>query len=278
MIKSYKKYILLLMLIVISFNFTGCTAVKNFQIKLGTRNEDFEYLSSNKVEQVVIQNIRDLGFKFIVTEPSAIKDMYILLSKGKKSEKKSELDPDYIFEFKIDGEVKKFYYVVGSDGGNFYDEENIYTVSKRLDEGIMTNLSFIRKPREFEYVYYKSILQVLEDYESVDSMIDQKVGLNIKGDVDCLKYIFSNDLKKFTEDIEKITTNLELVNNNEVDFDTIIQVKNRGFDSTNFKTMITINNKKENMQYLYYVIAENKFNEWDIEITGPNPDGIPKKW
>ena len=99
--------------------------------------------------------MRDLGFKFIVTEGSAKNTMYNLLSKAQKSTEKSNLEPDYIFEFDLGDEVKKFYYVVGSESGNFYNDTDVYTVSNRIDEVIIQNLSFIRKPKEFNYIYYK---------------------------------------------------------------------------------------------------------------------------
>ena len=84
--------------------------------------------------------MRDLGFKFIVTEGSAKNTMYNLLSKAQKSTEKSNLEPDYIFEFDLGDEVKKFYYVVGSESGNFYNDTDVYTVSNRIDEVIIQNL------------------------------------------------------------------------------------------------------------------------------------------
>ena len=115
MVRRRKKYFLAFILCIFIINFTGCTAITKIEKKLGLRNEYFEYLKSDDVQQISIQSSRDLGFKFIVTEPSAINDMYGLLSRAKVSENKSTLDPDYIFEFQIGDEVKKFYYVVGSD-------------------------------------------------------------------------------------------------------------------------------------------------------------------
>ena len=85
-------------------------------------------------------------------------------------------------------------------------------------------------------------------------------------------------MKEFTEDVKEISSNIEMTNNNIVDFDTVITVKNRGFDSVNFKTLVTINDKIENIEYKYYVIANNTFNEWNIEVTGPNPDKLPAEW
>ena len=87
--------------------------------------------------------------------------------------------------------------MVGSDSGNFYSDTDVYTVSNRIDEVIIQNLSFIRKPKEFNYIYYRPILEVLEKIEPSLKDKDYKIGINIKGDADCLKYIFSNDLKRF---------------------------------------------------------------------------------
>ena len=86
---------------ILMLNFTGCTTLTKIEKKLGLRNDYFEFLNSDNVEEISIQSTRDLGFKFIVTEPGAINDMYVLLSRAKVSENKSTLQPDYIFEFKI---------------------------------------------------------------------------------------------------------------------------------------------------------------------------------
>ena len=212
--------------------------------------------------------------------------MYNLLSHSKVSENKSKLEPDYIFEFKLGDDVKKFYYVVGSDEGNFYNDDIIFTVSKRLDEGIIKNLSFIRKPRDFECIYYDSILDVLnktaEDIEKSgkekDYIKDLKVGININGDIDCLKYVYSNDLKGFLDKAKKIIPDVSLVKNNTEGFDIVVNVKNRGYDSTNFKTLITVSNKPEKTEQEYYIIAVNEFKEWNIEVFGPNPNRLPDSW
>ena len=272
MLRIFKRYILLGVLIIGILNFSGCAAMENIEKKLGLKNDYFNYLNSSNVEQISIQSTRDTGFKFIVTEESAIKEIYNLLSKAKISENKSALEPDYKFEFDLGDEVKEFYYVVGTDEGNFYNDENTFSVSKRLDEGIIKNLSFIRKPRDFDYIYYESILDVLQLASKSNDIKDCKVGINIRTDVDCLKYVFSTDLNTFIEKAKQITPNVELVNNNEPDFDIVVTVKNRGYDSTNFKTLITVANKKENTEDKYYVVAVNEFKEWNIDILESKPD------
>ena len=272
MLRVLKRHILLGFLIIGILNFSGCTAIESIEKKLGLKNDYFNYLNSNDVEQISIQSTRDPSFKFIVTDESAIKEMSNLLSKAKISENKSTLEPDYKFEFDLGDEVKEFYYVVGTDEGNFYNDENIFSVSNRLDEGIIKNLSFIRKPRDFDYIYYQSILDVLQRIGKNGNINNYKVGINIKGDVDCLKYVFSTDLKKLIEKAQQIISNVELVNNNDSDFDVVVTVKNRGYDSTNFKTLITVTNKKENTESKYYVVAVNEFKEWNIDILESKPD------
>lgn len=276
MVKKYNKYILVLLVMTSIFTFSGCSVINNIEKKLGIKNEYFEYLNSNNVRKVSIESTRDTGFKFIVTEESAIREIYNLLSKAKVSEVKSNLDPDYKFIFELDDEVKEFYYVVGSDEGNFYNDNNIFTVSKRLDEGIIKNLSFIRKPRDFEYIYYNTILGVLKKSIEKDNIKDLKVGIDINGDVDCLKYIFSNDLKNFLEEAKEIIPNVNLIDDTESDFDVVITVKNRGYNSTNFKTIITIHNKKESTEDKYYVKGVNEYKEWIIDISEPNE--LPEEW
>ena len=272
MLRIFKRYILLGVLIIGILNFSGCAAIENIEKKLGLKNDYFDYLNSNDVEQISIQSTRDTGFKFIVTDESAIKEMSSFLSKAKISENKSTLEPDYKFEFDLGDEIKEFNYVVGTEDGNFYNDDNVFSVSKRLDEVIIKNLSFIRKPRDFDYIYYQTILEVLQIANKNQSLKDYNVGVNISGDIDCLKYVFSTDLNKFMQKANQIIPNVELVDNNEGDFDIVFTVKNRGYDSTNFKTLITVANKKENTEDKYYVVAVNEFKEWNIDILESKPD------
>ena len=276
MLKSIKLSCLTVVLIGIITTFSGCSVVENIEKKLGWKTDYFQYLDSENVEQISIQSMRDLGFKFIVTEGSAKSTMYNLLSKAQKSTEKSNLEPDYIFEFDLGDEVKKFYYVVGSESGNFYNDTDVYTVSNRIDEVIIQNLSFIRKPKEFNYIYYKPILEVLKKVEPSLKDKDYKIGINIKSDADCLKYIFSNDLKDFTSDAEKIISNVELVQTTTAGYDVVITVKNRGYDTLVYKTAIIVNNKRENTEETYYVVAQYEYKKWNISISEPNVK--PSNW
>ena len=255
---------------------SGCSPVKNIEKKLGMKNDYFEFLNNSNVDKISIQSTRDPGFKFIVTEDNAIKNMYQLLSRAKLSETKSTLAPDYIFEIQIGDEVKNFYYVVGSDEGNFYNDNEIFTASKRLDEGIIQNLSFIRKPREFDYIYYQSILDVLDVLKDKVKLSDYNIGINIQGDIECLKYVFSVDLRNFLEKAKKITPNVQLVENNDEKFDLVLSVKNRGYNSTNYKTKITVNDRIQKYTDEYFITAVNEFKEWNIKVSEAN--NKPKDW
>lgn len=272
------KILLIAFVIIMSTLFSGCEAIDNGMVKLGLKNNDFEYIKENKVNQIIIQSTRDAGFRFVVTDKNAINDIYNIVSSGRIKESKSKLDADYIFDIYIGEEVKSYKYVVSasdSDTGNFYDDEKAYLISKNLDDTIIKNLSFVRKPRDFEDIYYKCILDVLE--EKKDSLKeDNKVGVNIAGDVDCLKYMFSIDLEQFKKDIDKILPGTTLVENNSDDFDTVITVKNRGYSSKVFKTTITVDDKKNKIYETYYVSAVYESKGWDIDIGEVNTK--PENW
>lgn len=270
--------IALVVLLTTSTVLTGCTFINDLEVKMNLKNKQFEYIKQNKVDKIIIQSSRDAGFRFIVTDSKAIDDIYKLLSDGSEVSKKSSFDPDYTFEIFIGDDVKKYQYVVGANEhntGNFYDEDKAFSVSKNLENTIMQNLSFIRKPRNFEYIYYQSILKVIEGKKDALSN-GNKVGVDISGDTDCLKYMFSVDLEEFKKNLNKVLPNVNLVNNNYDNFDTIIKVKNRGYNGTVFKTLITIDNKKDKSFESYYVSGEYNYKDWDIKVSEPNK--MPQDW
>lgn len=275
--KINKSLVMFLVLIMMVTPLSGCSVVNDLAVDLNFRNEKFDYIKQNKVDKIIIQNVRDSGFRFIVNDSKAINDIYKILSKGKECKEKSSLDPDYMFEIWIGDDVKKYSYVVGANSsrvGNFYDDENAFSVPKNLENTIMQNLSFIRKPRNFEYIYYESILKVVESNK--DLLSNGKVGIDISGDVDCLKYVFSKDLEEFKKNLNKLIPNVGLVNNNPEDFDIIIKVKNRGYNSTAFKTLITIDNKLDKSFKSYYITAEYVYKDWEINVSKANV--MPQDW
>ena len=276
--KKY-RFTLVSVFIFICMSLTGCGLIDTALVKVGFKNTDFDYLLQNKVDKIIIQSSRDAGFRFIVNDQSAIQNIYKILSKGNIKDEKTSLDPDYVFEIYMGDEVKSYNYVVSVDErgvGNFYDENNSYLVSKSLDDSITQNLSFIRKPREFEEIYYNSILQVLELKKDELSKGDNKVGIDITGDVDCLKYMFSVDLKKFEKNLDKVVAGTKLINNNSEEFDTVITVKNKGYSSKKFRTVITVDNKKDKIYETYYVVGNYEYKSWDIYIG--NPGEKPDEW
>ncbi|MEG0856488.1 MAG: hypothetical protein RSG52_08410 [Terrisporobacter sp.] len=272
-----KVSLLIVTIMLVSLNFTGCTTIDNAKKKLGLKNEYFEKFQVQNIDQISIQSVRDPSFKFIVTEQKAIDDMYKLLCSSGDSENRTELNPDYIFEFNIGDKIEKFNYIVGAHEGNFYNETNSFTVSNRLDEGIMKNLSFIRKPRDFEYIYYNSILSVLNMKKNEFTDTPHKVGIDIQGDIDCLKYVFSSDVEEFLKKARKIVPDIDLVNNNSSEFDVILTVKNKGYDSVTYRSKISVDNKKDKIQESYYIKATNEFKEWNIITSEPNISN-PSEW
>ncbi|QLY79648.1 hypothetical protein [Clostridium intestinale] len=270
--KSITKFILLMLVILTLF--TGCSIVDKGKLKLGLKNEDFEYIKNDEVDKIVIQSTRDKGFRFVVADDKTIKDVYNLLSSAKAMGEKVDLESDYIFEIYVGEEVKKFNYVVGVDEkskGNFYDENKVYYVSSRIDNDIIQNLSFVRKPRDFSAIYYGSILKVLEEKKSYLNDGNKRVGIDILGDVECTKYILSRDLEAFNSDMAKITNNVKIINGNKQDFDVIITVRNQGYTSKKFKTNITIENKNDHSYEIYYVWGDYDLKAWSIQTSTTKP-------
>lgn len=275
--KNRKFIFIILSVLITTTMLSGCTFIDSMAVKMNLRNEKFDYIKENSVDKIIIQNVRDSGFRFIVNDSQAIKDIYKSLAKGKIEKEKTTLDPDYIFEVWMGDEVKKYSYVVGSDSkkvGNFYDDEYAFSVPKNLENTIMQNLSFIRKPRDFQYIYYQSILKVAEAKKN--DIGDLKVGIDISGDTDCLKYVFSTELEDFKKNLKKVLPNAELVDNNSKDFDVIMTVKNRGFSSKVFKTLISVENKNDKSLENYYISAEYNLKTWDINVSEVNQK--PQDW
>lgn len=276
--KKATKGLIAVLMIMLSVNLSSCGVIDN--IKSRFKNDNSYFDNVGEVDQISIQSIRDKSFKFLVTDEKAIVNMYDLLSKAKVSDVKSDLQPDYIFEIKMGDEIKQYNYVVGAYEGNFYNDETSFTVSKRLDEGILQNLSIISKPRDFEYIYYQPILDVIDESSKSLDYTSKKVGVDIKNDVYCLKYIFSTDLESFLKKAKKTAPNIEIIDNNESDFDVVIRIKNRGSSTTQYKSNITVEDKKEKTEYYYYIVGENEYKEWNINIyTEDNlPKDVEKNW
>ena len=276
-----KKFRLLLLCLVVllASSLSGCSLLNKGLVKLNLKNDNFNYIQENKVEKIIIQSTRDSGFRFIMNDNNAIEDVYRILSKGKIKEKKTSLDPDYLVEVYVGDEVKSYNYVVSVDErgvGNFYDEDNVYLISQKLDDTILSNLSTIRKPKNFEDIYYNSILEVLKVKKDVLNSGDNKVGININGDVDCLKYMFSVDMKTFEKNMNKLIPGATITQSDTSDYDTVVTVKNRGYSTKVFKTTIIVDDKVNKSYETYYVQGNYQNKSWNITVSEPNVK--PENW
>ncbi len=276
-----KKFRLLALslIVLLTTSLSGCSLLNNGLVKLNLKNNDFDYIKENKVEKIIIQSTRDSGFRFIMNDSSAINDVYKILSSGKVKEKKTSLSPDYLVEVYVGDEVKTYDYVVSVDErgvGNFYDDDKVYSISQKLDDTILSNLSTIRKPKNFEDIYYNSILDVVKLKKDDLASGDNKVGININGDVDCLKYMFSVDLNTFEKNLNKYIPGAEVTDSDTSDYDTVITVKNRGYSTKIFKTTIVVDDKINKSYETYYVQGNYQNKKWNIVVSEPNVK--PENW
>lgn len=260
-----------------SLFFSGCTVINDMQVKFGWKNRDFEYIKENKIDKIIIQSTRDAGFRFIVTDKRTINALYDILSSAKVVSNESTLDPDYIFEMHEGADkIHKFKYIAGldkEDAGNFYSDDKVYIVSKRIDNDIVRNLWNIRKPREFAVVYYDSILELLDKYNA-DINKGAKVGINLSDDIDVAKYILSTDLEDFKQELGSLLNNAELVSKNREEFDVLVTIKTYGYKSDVYKAIVYVQNKTEKSEQKYWIMNKHENGEWNINVYNEKPEGF----
>lgn len=276
-----KKLVFLVLFLVLGLMLSGCNRVDTLKVKLGLKNNDFEYIKQGKIEKIVIQNTRDKGFRFIVTDKKAISELYDILSTAKEVKEKSALVPDYVFEMHEGmNKVYKFNYIAGldkKDAGNLYSDNKVYIVSKSLDSDIIKSFWNVRRPRDFEKVYYEeTVLKTLDKYkkdiekeesskEAKKKLSDKNIGINLNDDVEVGKFILSTDLEDFKGKLASKQKNAELVVKDKK-YDVNMTVKTQGYKSTLYKAIVTFWDKENMSEKKYYIISENKDIGWITEI------------
>ena len=267
MLKKKSKLIIFLFIIIAAFMFTGCESFDELKVKLGVKNNDFEYIKQGRIKKIIIQSTRDKSFRFVVTDEIAIKDLYDILSTSKEVTAKSTLDSDYIFEmYEGIDKVHKFDYIAGldeKDGANLYSKDKSYIVSKRIDNDIIQNFWNIRKPIDFKTVYYDSILKVLDSYIKGD-IKSKKILLDISEDSSVAKFILSTDLETFKSKLLN-DYNIALQEDKNTDFNVLINIKTEGYKATIYKSSVTIKNSSSEKGKKYYVVAKYDKGIWNIE-------------
>ncbi|WP_287824146.1 hypothetical protein [Clostridium sp.] len=274
-----RRLVLVFVFLLIASLFTGCSQVDSIKVKLGLKNKDFEYIKQGRVKKVVIQNSRDRGYKFVVTNPVAISELYDILSDAKSVDSKSSLDPDYIFSLYEDSnKVHEFDYVVGldkKDGGNLYSKDKYYIVPSRIDNDILSNFTDLRTPKDFNKLYYTFISQCIDKYREDTKNSNKSIGVNVNDDVDVAKYIFSYDLDDFQKSLPSSVKLIKNGNDTSCDVnETVIttgykagqyKYNNNTYDSI-YKSTVTFYDNKTKDSKIYYMIARYK-NGWYITIS-----------
>lgn len=265
---------------VIAFVMNGASMFSDIAVSLGFKNNYFNYFNSGVVTQVAMQSTRDPGFKVIVTEPGAINDIYKILSEGKlvPATDKSTLTPDYTVQISEGNKVSTYDYIAGQTSGstgNFYSPngEQVFHLSKRLDNQIIQNLSFIQKPRDFSTIYYGSILSVLKLDKAQLTDGNPKVAVNVLDDYLCTKFLLSVDMQNFISEAQGVIPNIKFMNHDRSSFDIIVNVVCYGFTTTTFKTVVTVNDKLNNSEKSYYVQGTYD-GSWNTEVF----DSMPQSW
>ncbi|HEY5562189.1 MAG TPA: hypothetical protein VIK72_10630 [Clostridiaceae bacterium] len=271
-----KKLLTVLLIMLFMTTLSGCINVDALKVKLKIKNSDFEYIKEGKIRKITIQNTRDKGFSFVVTDQQAINELYDILSSAKVISQKTELEPDYIFQMEESSKkIYSFNYVAGLDEknlGNLYSGNKMYIVSKRIDTDIINSFWTIRKPINFNKVYYASIIQTIKQFTK-NGVKGKTIGINIGDDIEAIRFLLSTDLEDFKGELNKLPQNIELFDKNQT-YDFVLNVSTQGYKQKIYKSIISIENLSDNSVKKYYVIAEYppSVDSWDIKIT---PDVKP---
>ncbi|EDS76799.1 conserved lipoprotein [Clostridium botulinum C str. Eklund] len=271
--KKKFKIMCLALMVIFSTSLMGCSSMSALKVKMGLKNNDFEYIKEGRISKVVIQNNRDKGFTFIITDKSAINDLYGILSKAKKVDQRIKFKPDYTLEF-YEGldKVHKFNYIAGLDkkeAGNLYSDKQIFVVSKRLDDDIMKNFYNIRIPNEFKSVYYTSILNAIKDYRKTIGD-DKKIGIDLN-DEEISKFVLTMDVEEFKDELGK---NEQIItDDNRNKYDITMDITTEGYKKDKFKCIIKFYDKISKKETKYYFVDEYSLNSWKFNFT---KDKMPK--
>jgi hypothetical protein len=270
------------LLILFTILFSGCDKVDQLKVKLGMKNNDFEYIKQGKIKKIVIQSTRDPGFRFVVTDKKAIAELYDILSTAKEVVNKSDLEPDYVFQMEdTSSKLYKFNYIAGldkQDAGNFYSEDKVYQVSKRIDNDIIKSFWNIRKPKDFHDIYYGMMIGALEKYKKEDGS-GRSIGINIYNDIEVSKFILSNDIEEFKSNLIMKIGNTELMTipkgeEKAKEYDIVMNVKTVGYKTYLYKSEITFSDKQNKTEKKYYISITDKSKKgtWVTKIEDKKPD------
>ncbi len=275
MIKILRPIFIIFSVMVI-FSISGCSSIDKLKVKMGLKNNDFEYINQGKIKKVTIQDTRDKGYRFTVTDPRTIKDLYTILSTAKPVKEKSALAPDYIFEMEeTPDKIYKFNYIAGIDSknaGNLYSGDKIYQVSSRLDNDILVSFWNTRTPKNFKYIYYESILEAIGEYSKTADK-SKKTGINISDDTESAKFVLSKDLEEFKANLKRKYSNFELIEDQNAQYDMVMNISTEGYKSTLYKMKATFSDKTQNSEKKYYILSVYN-NQWKITIKADSkPEG-----
>lgn len=260
----------LLLICMMAFFLISCESITKIQVSVGAKNLEFEFMkNAEDVDNIIIQNVRDQKFKFIINDKNAIIDIYDILSKGKIVDEKSDLSPDYTLTIYIKEEkVFKFNYVTGSFGsslGNFYDDNGkIFNISNLLDKNIIDNFFLVRKePENFRDTYYNYIISAMNKYNKLGTLNGKKITIDLNGDTEYRRFIFSNDVDIFIDRLLKSNFSAKVY-----DFDLPkssdinLQIKTIGFNEYTYKCAYIFTNNLNGSKESYFLKAEYKNKEW----------------
>lgn len=272
----FKKAGCLVLICFMLVSLSGCYSPNDIKYKLGLFNKDFQSMREGKIKKVIIQNTRDTGFSFEITDQNTISELYDILSTSRKVGKKTNLEPDYIFQFvKSAKEVSTYKYVAGIGNpmtGNLFSNNKIYYVSTRIDSDLLSDFWDLDSPKNFDEVYYNSILTAV-NYYTKKGIGKKKMGIDIFDDTDSLKFMLSVNIDQFEKKLKNLYGDKVQVIKNSDDkknYNIIVNVQTAGYKSDVYKSAISIADSTDNTESDYYIYNKYSNGKWNIQIYKNN--------
>lgn len=267
------KYFKVLFVFICSIFFiTGCNKIDETMIKMGLKNSDFEIIKEGNIKEIIIENTRDKSFTFIVQDKNTILEFYDIFSKAKTVEDKITLQPDYTITLVgKDSDLYKYYYISGLDKtelGNLYNDDSNYIVSKKLDNDIINYFWNIRKPINFNSVYYDTMLMALKNYRE-ETNYDGVIGIDFYDDIESNKFLLSLDIEEFRNDLGDKN---QILQKDSEENNITMKIITDGYKTNIYKCRIEFYNKDENKTTTYYYINNYLEKNWKFNLYYSKPE------
>lgn len=198
-----RKTVFVLMIIACTLVLSSCSFFTE-QLSLFKNPLEDELAASSRI---VFTNNKENALRFTIADPKVVEQVASIMSRGKKTESKPDVDADYSIVFYCnDGTQYSFSYWMGaSENGmdvNLKDNQGNYlSISDSLDTYITNSTKMSLRPEDFVRLYSSCISDAISTLEPEDGS-KTTVGVDIESDRRMRRYTMSYEEKRLMNSIK----------------------------------------------------------------------------